>query len=69
LLEGLLCHVNIIPLNPTPGSPLRPSAREQVHAFRDELEGAGIPVTVRVRRGIDIEAGCGQLRQQQSDDI
>jgi 23S rRNA (adenine2503-C2)-methyltransferase len=69
LLAGLLCHVNIIPLNPTPGSPLRPSAREQVHAFRDELEGAGIPVTVRVRRGIDIEAGCGQLRQQQSDDI
>ena len=65
LLRGLLCHVNLIPLNPTPGSPLQPSPREQVDAFRDALEGAGIPTTVRVRRGIDIEAGCGQLRQQQ----
>ena len=67
LLEGLLCHVNLIPLNPIPGSALRPSPRERVHAFRDELEGAGIPTTVRMRRGIDIEAGCGQLRQRQAD--
>ncbi len=62
LLAGLLCHVNLIPLNPTPGSPLRPSPREQVDAFRQELQWAGIPTTVRMRRGIDIEAGCGQLR-------
>jgi len=67
LLQGLLCHVNVIPLNPTPGSSMRPSAREQVHAFRDELEEAGTPVTVRVRRGIDIQAWCGQLCQQQSE--
>jgi 23S rRNA (adenine2503-C2)-methyltransferase len=67
LLQGLLCHVNLIPLNPTPGSSLRPSPRERVDAFRDELEQAGIPVTVRMRRGIDIEAGCGQLRQRQTD--
>jgi 23S rRNA (adenine2503-C2)-methyltransferase len=66
LLHGLLCHVNLIPLNPTPGSSLRPSARERVNAFRDELEWAGIPATIRMRRGIDIEAGCGQLRQHQS---
>lgn len=65
LLRDLLCHVNLIPLNPTPGSSLRPSSHEQVGAFRDELEGAGIPTTVRMRRGIDIEAGCGQLRQRQ----
>jgi 23S rRNA (adenine2503-C2)-methyltransferase len=64
-LEGLLCHVNLIPLNPTPGSPLRPSPRERVDAFRHELETAGIATTVRMRRGIDIEAGCGQLRQRQ----
>lgn len=64
LLEGLLCHVNLIPLNPTAGSALQPSPRERVNAFRDELEGAGIPTTVRMRRGIDIEAGCGQLRQR-----
>ncbi len=66
LLTGLLCHVNLIPLNPTPGSALRPSPRDQVNGFRDELEGAGVPTTVRMRRGIDIEAGCGQLRQRQT---
>jgi len=64
LLAGLLCHVNLIPLNPTPGSPLQPSPRQRVDAFRAELEATGIPVTVRLRRGIDIEAGCGQLRQR-----
>ena len=65
LLEGLLCHVNLIPLNPTPGSPWRPSPREQVDAFQAVLEAAGVPTTVRMRRGIDIEAGCGQLRRKQ----
>jgi 23S rRNA (adenine2503-C2)-methyltransferase len=67
LLQNLVCHVNLIPLNPTPGSALRPSPRQQVNAFRDELEVMGIPATVRMRRGIDIEAGCGQLRQRQAD--
>jgi 23S rRNA (adenine2503-C2)-methyltransferase len=66
LLAGLLCHVNLIPLNPTPGSPLEPSPREQVEAFRQELQWAGIPTTVRMRRGIDIEAGCGQLRWRET---
>jgi 23S rRNA (adenine2503-C2)-methyltransferase len=65
LLQGLLCHVNLIPLNPTPGSPLQPSPRPDVDAFRDTLRAAGLPVTVRMRRGLDIEAGCGQLRQRQ----
>ncbi len=64
-LRGLLCHVNVIPLNPTPGSPYRPSPRERVYAFCTELEAAGIPTTVRMRRGIDIEAGCGQLRRRE----
>ena len=67
LLQGLLCHVNLIPLNPTPGSPMQPSPYERVSAFRDELERLGIPTTVRMRRGIDIQAGCGQLRQRQID--
>ncbi len=67
LLKGLLCHVNLIPLNPTPGSALRPSPREQVQAFRDVLERAGIATTVRMRRGISIEAGCGQLRQREAN--
>ncbi len=65
LLAGMVCHVNLIPLNPTPGSSLRPSPRERVNAFRDELAASGIAVTVRLRRGIGIEAGCGQLRQRE----
>jgi 23S rRNA (adenine2503-C2)-methyltransferase len=61
LIQGLLCHVNLIPLNPTPGSPWSGSPDERVVAFRDRLQAAGIPTTVRLRRGIDIAAGCGQL--------
>jgi 23S rRNA (adenine2503-C2)-methyltransferase len=67
LLYDLLAHVNLIPLNPTPGSDLAPSPREAVDAFRQILQQAGIPVTVRMRRGIDIEAGCGQLRQRETE--
>lgn len=66
LLGDLMCHVNLIPLNPTSGSELRPSPRQRVDAFRDVLEVARIPTTVRMRRGIGIEAGCGQLRQRQA---
>ncbi len=61
LLAGVLCHVNLIPLNPTPGSPWSGSPDERVYAFRDRLQAANIPTTVRLRRGIDIAAGCGQL--------
>ena len=66
LLHGTLCHVNLIPLNPTPGTPLQPSPGEKVRAFRDLLVGAGIPTTLRLGRGTSIEAGCGQLRQRQA---
>ncbi len=61
LIDGLLCHINLIPLNPTPDSPWSGSPDERVYAFRDRLQAAGIETTVRVRRGIDIAAGCGQL--------
>jgi len=66
LLHGLLCHVNLIPLNPTPGSPWSGSPDERVYAFRDQLQAAHIPTTVRLRRGIDIAAGCGQLHNAHS---
>jgi 23S rRNA (adenine2503-C2)-methyltransferase len=62
LIKDMLCHVNLIPLNPTPDSPYSGSPDERVYAFRDRLQAAGIPTTVRLRRGIDIQAGCGQLR-------
>ncbi len=61
LLKGLLCHVNVIPLNPTSKFQGTGSTRQRAEAFQAELEGAGIPCTVRMRRGIDIQAGCGQL--------
>ncbi len=64
LLEGLLCHVNIIPLNPTGGYDGRPSDVGAINRFIDILGTYGVPATVRVRRGIDIDAGCGQLRSR-----
>lgn len=63
LLRGLLCHVNLIPLNPTRASPYQRSPHERVIAFEQILRDAHIPTTVRVERGIEIAAGCGQLRQ------
>ena len=61
LLKGMLCHVNAIPLNPTTGYTGKATTRERAEAFRQVLEQNGIPCTIRVRRGIDIQAGCGQL--------
>ena len=60
-LKGLLCHVNAIPLNPTQGYDGEATDRGRAQAFKEALEKAGIPCTIRMRRGIDINAGCGQL--------
>jgi len=62
LLGGMLCHVNAIPLNPTPGYGGGPSSVDAGEQFKNILAGYGIVVTIRVRRGIDINAGCGQLK-------
>jgi 23S rRNA (adenine2503-C2)-methyltransferase len=62
LLQGLLCHLNVIPLNPTSGYQGRPSDPTRIDQFVQIVESYGIPTTVRVRRGIDIHAGCGQLK-------
>lgn len=64
LLDGLLCHVNLIPLNPVPESLYQPSPRDRILAFQAELNRSKVPNTLRVERGIDIQAGCGQLRSQ-----
>jgi 23S rRNA (adenine2503-C2)-methyltransferase len=61
LLKGMLCHVNVIPLNPTANFSGQRSENRRVELFRQTLEANGIPCTVRIRRGIDIQAGCGQL--------
>jgi 23S rRNA (adenine2503-C2)-methyltransferase len=61
LIGHMLCHVNLIPLNPTRGYSGGPSPLERANAFKGILENRGIACTIRVRRGIDIQAGCGQL--------
>ncbi|MEW6566699.1 MAG: 23S rRNA (adenine(2503)-C(2))-methyltransferase RlmN [Chloroflexota bacterium] len=61
LLTGLNCHVNLIQLNPTRRYSGQASPRERAAAFRQVLERHGIGCTIRLRRGIDIQAGCGQL--------
>lgn len=61
-LRGILCHVNLIPLNPIPDSPFQPTSDRDTERFAEILRGGGISTTVRIRRGIEIDAGCGQLR-------
>ncbi|MAA78783.1 MAG: hypothetical protein CL916_05945 [Deltaproteobacteria bacterium] len=62
LLKGLECHVNIIPLNPTEGFVGEPSF--SLEPFIAILATYGVVATVRIRRGIDIDAGCGQLKSK-----
>jgi 23S rRNA (adenine2503-C2)-methyltransferase len=59
--RSLGAHVNLIPLNPTPGWPTVGSPIAHVNRFRDELELRGVNATVRRNRGTDIDAACGQL--------
>jgi 23S rRNA (adenine2503-C2)-methyltransferase len=66
LLHGLLTHVNVIPLNPTEGFKGQATSRDRARQFQAILESRGIPCTIRVRRGIDIQAGCGQLASHQN---
>ncbi len=62
LLEGIPAHVNLIPLNPTTGFAGTASKCDRALEFQSVLRKCGIPSTVRQRRGIDVAAGCGQLR-------
>lgn len=64
LIGGMKCHVNAIPLNPTAGYAGKPSDPQRVKAWQDILASYGVTSTIRVRRGIDIQAGCGQLKAE-----
>jgi 23S rRNA (adenine2503-C2)-methyltransferase len=64
LSRGWRCHVNLIPLNPTPGSRWSGTPLDRVDAFAGVLRAAGVAVTVRDTRGREIEAACGQLHAQ-----
>lgn len=59
LLKGLLCHVNLIRLNSTPTYEGKGS--ERANEFKETLVAHHIPCSIRLRRGVDISAGCGQL--------
>jgi len=57
----LAAHVNLIPLNPTPGYAVVGSPPARVRRFRDQLTDLGVNATIRVTRGVEIDAACGQL--------
>jgi 23S rRNA (adenine2503-C2)-methyltransferase len=65
-VKHMLCHVNLIPLNPTKRYDCQPSSHERVSAFKAILDSHGIPCSIRIRRGVDIAAGCGQLAAKSS---
>jgi len=67
LLNGLHCHVNLIPVNPTKLGPFERTDLSAAKVFQGGLKQYGIPSTVRMEKGIDINAGCGQLRERAID--
>jgi 23S rRNA (adenine2503-C2)-methyltransferase len=62
LLHGVSAHVNLIHLNPTPGFPGTDATAVAADTFRRTVQAAGVPCTIRQLRGIDVAAGCGQLK-------
>lgn len=68
-LKGLLCHVNLIPLNPVKERGLQGVTRAHAHQFREWLEARHISATVRREMGTDIEGACGQLRRRVLNEI
>jgi 23S rRNA (adenine2503-C2)-methyltransferase len=69
LLAGRLAHVNLIPLNPTPGSKWTASDPDVAAEFFDRLGSRGVPVTVRDTRGTQIDGACGQLAAATSPEL
>jgi 23S rRNA (adenine2503-C2)-methyltransferase len=67
IARRLRAHVNLIPLNPTPGWPSQPSPPERIRAFVAVLRAGGVNVTVRDTRGRDIDAAGGQLRLEHAE--
>lgn len=64
LLKGMLCHVNLIPINKIENGKYSKSSLENIMKFRDYLNDHGIVATIRRELGSDINAACGQLRRQ-----
>lgn len=68
-LKGMLCHVNLIPVNQVEGTGFKKSTKHNVQRFKDILDKKGIETTVRRELGADISAACGQLRRSAIKDI
>ncbi len=64
LLKGMLCHVNLIPINKIENGKYSKSSNENIIRFRDYLNDHGIVATIRRELGSDIDAACGQLRRK-----
>lgn len=69
LLKGLLCHVNLIPVNEVQENSFKRSSEKAIKAFEETLKSNGIEVTVRREMGKDINAACGQLRRSYIDQL
>ncbi len=69
LLKSRLAHVNLISLNPTRGFSGKPAKQDTAARFLEILQSASIAATLRLRRGIDINAGCGQLTAAVSNPV
>lgn len=65
LLKGMLCHVNLIPINKIEDGKYSKSSNENIIKFRDYLNDHGIVATIRRELGSDIDAACGQLRKKE----
>ena len=65
LLKGMLCHVNLIPINKIEDGKFNKSTNENIIKFRDYLNEHGIVATIRRELGSDIDAACGQLRKKE----
>ena len=65
LLKGMLCHVNLIPINKIENGKFNKSSNENIMKFRDYLNDHGIVATIRRELGSDIDAACGQLRRKE----
>ncbi|MFK7819889.1 MAG: 23S rRNA (adenine(2503)-C(2))-methyltransferase RlmN [Planctomycetaceae bacterium] len=69
LLRGQTAHVNLIPMNPVEGLSFKEPSSVSAHSFAKILEDAGVPATIRKRKGEDIDAACGQLRLKRDSEL
>lgn len=65
--KGLLCHVNLIPLNNIDDSPIKPASSNQLKYWESQLQSKGVAVSIRASRGSDIAAACGQLAYKRNN--